>query len=569
MRAHEFITEEVGRVLDLTKNYPHYSTLKGKILDISPKGKYKIQIIDAKIIPGKKASVKIGDTVAIAPNFLKQAKKIEGLSENLNEYRSQEVAHKNPTISTLKALAKNNKYHSARFVIYKDGTVVAGDSEHFTHQSMAPAIGAWVIRGYIQYLGDDHYAYRSMNVYDPKPVDHEIFRKWEKAGIENGNQEVNLDEDWKKTLGGIAAAGALALPGNMMHKPATDQPAAVQAEKADPSVVKQAAASMATPIGQALKRAAATIKNKAERAQFLAQCAHETLNFSTLKEKGGTLDFRKYDLRFNPSKARALGNDKPGDGARYAGRGYIQLTGKANYQKAGDELGIPLEKHPQLAERPDVAAQVALWYWHHRVTPKVSNFNNTKAVTKPINSHLNGLEDRHQKYLAFSELLGNNNAPSQGLKEHQMDNTDGWGSTPINGNVDYMGLRVMMRPSTFLKLALPLKEPKSSADIIKHIEQGGHIASPFLMIDIPDEWDNGDFSTPARVTGHEGRNRMKALQELEGTQHQEVHIFPRGLRNRHMTPEFLKNLNKWLMPERQEHPISGPFWRDVLNIGTK
>ena len=90
-----------------------------------------------------------------------------------------------------------------------------------------------------------------------------------------------------------------------------------------------------------------------------------------------------------------------------------------------------------------------------------------------------------------------------------------------------------------------------------------------LMIDIPDEWDNGDFSTPARVTGHEGRNRMKALQELEGTQHQEVHIFPRGLRNRHMTPEFLKNLNKWLMPERQEHPISGPFWRDVLNIGTK
>jgi len=313
MRAIEFITEEVGRVLDLTKNYPHYSTLKGKILDISPKGKYKIQIIDAKIIPGKKASVKIGDTVAINANFLKQALK-----------------------------------------------------------------------------------------------------------------ESELEEDWKKTLGGIAAAGALALPGNMMHKPATEHPPVVQTEKADPSVVKQVAASMATPIGQALKRAAATIKNKAERAQFLAQCAHETLNFSTLKEKGGTLDFRKYDPRFNPSKARALGNDKPGDGARYAGRGYIQLTGKANYQKAGDELGIPLEKHPQLAERPDIAAQVALWYWHHRVTPKVSNFNNTKAVTKPINSHLNGLEDRHQKFLAFSELLGNNNAPSQGLEEHEMDNTDGW-----------------------------------------------------------------------------------------------------------------------------------------------
>jgi len=456
MRAIEFITEEVGRVLDLTKNYPHYSTLKGKILDISPKGKYKIQIIDAKIIPGKKASVKIGDTVAINANFLKQALK-----------------------------------------------------------------------------------------------------------------ESELEEDWKKTLGGIAAAGALALPGNMMHKPATEHPPVVQTEKADPSVVKQVAASMATPIGQALKRAAATIKNKAERAQFLAQCAHETLNFSTLKEKGGTLDFRKYDPRFNPSKARALGNDKPGDGARYAGRGYIQLTGKANYQKAGDELGIPLEKHPQLAERPDIAAQVALWYWHHRVTPKVSNFNNTKAVTKPINSHLNGLEDRHQKFLAFSELLGNNNAPSQGLEEHEMDNTDGWGATPINGNVDYMGLRVMMLPSIFLKLALFLKEPKSAANITKYIEQGGHIASPFLILEIPEEWDDGDFSETARVIGHEGRNRMIALQELERNQPQEVHIFPQGLRNRHMTPEFIKNMNNQLIPERQEQPISGPFWSDVLNARAK
>lgn len=398
---------------------------------------------------------------------------------------------------------------------------------------------------------------------------------WEWVGgftaSDGSNDE--LDEDWKKTLGGIAAAGALALPGNMMHKPVNDQLPVASVEKADPTVVKQAAASLETEYGNALKKASSIIKNKAERAQFLAQCAHETQDFSTMKEFGGTLDFRKYDIKFNPRMANALGNDKPGDGARYHGRGFIQLTGKANYQRAGKELGLPLEKNPQLAERPDVAAKVALWYWHHVVKPKVSNFKNTKAVTAPINSSLRGLDDRHQKYLAYSELLGGEPSPGfepgQGLKEHQMDNTDGWGSTPINGNVDYMGLRVMMRPSTFLKLALPLKEPKSSADIIKHIEQGGHIASPFLMIDIPDEWDNGDFSTPARVTGHEGRNRMKALQELEGTQHQEVHIFPRGLRNRHMTPEFLKNLNKWLIPERQEQPLSGPFWRDVLNIGTK
>ena len=561
MRAFEFLTEEVGRVIDLTKNYPHYSTLKGKILDISPKGKYKIQIIDADIIPGKKVSVKVGDTVAINANYLRQARRID----ESTTVRLKDLA----TVST-------DSPEADFWIIRKGSEKTVGTP---VKQYQPQYIGVKVVKtnvlepNYLYYMimhlhNQGYFKSRAIGITNLVNI-----RVADVADISFGLQE-GINEDWKKTLGGIAAAGALALPGNMMHKPGTDQlpPVAVEpvaVEKADPAVVKQAAASMATPIGQVLKRAAATIKNKAERAQFLAQCAHETLNFSTLKEKGGTLDFRKYDLRFNPSKARALGNDKPGDGARYAGRGYIQLTGKANYQKAGDELGIPLEKHPQLAERPDVAAQVALWYWHHRVTPKVSNFNNTKAVTKPINSHLNGLEDRHQKYLAFSELLGNNNAPSQGLNEHDMDNTDGWGATPINGNVDYMGLRVMMRPSTFLKLALPLKEPKSSADIIKHIEQGGHIASPFLILEIPAEWDDGDFSKPARITGHEGRNRMIALQELEENQPQEVHIFPQGLRNKHMTPEFIKNMNNQLIPERQEQPISGPFWSDVLNARAK
>jgi predicted chitinase len=378
------------------------------------------------------------------------------------------------------------------------------------------------------------------------------------------SNKLMIDEDWKKTLGGIAAAGALALPGNLMHKPVNDQLPIASVEKADPAVVKQAAASLETAYGNALKKASSVIKNKAERAQFLAQCAHETQDFSTMKEFGGTLDFRKYDIKFNPRMANALGNDKPGDGARYHGRGFIQLTGKENYQRAGRELGLPLEKNPQLVERPDVAAKVALWYWQNRVKPKVNNFKDTKAVTAPINSSLRGLDDRHQKYLAYSELLGGEPSPGfepgQGLKEHQMDNEHGWGETPNNRNVDYMGLRVMMRPSTFLKLALELKEPTSMNDIMSHIEQGGRIASPLLTIDTPAEWDEGDFSAPARVVGHEGRNRMKALQKLEGDQPQEVHIFPRGLRNRHMTPEFLENLNKWLIPEQQKQPIKGDFW---------
>jgi hypothetical protein len=150
------------------------------------------------------------------------------------------------------------------------------------------------------------------------------------------------------------------------------------------------------------------------------------------------------------------------------------------------------------------------------------------------------------------------------LTEHQMDNVNGWGATPINQNVDYMGLRVRMSPEVFLKLAARLTEPTSSKAILQHLEQGGKLAAPFLLIDIPEEWEDGDLSRPASVSGHEGRNRMIALQDFEGTQAQEVHIFPRQYRNRHMTPKWIEKLNSQLYPERSAEPISGPFWRELI-----
>jgi hypothetical protein len=105
------------------------------------------------------------------------------------ESRSQEIVHENPSVNTLKALARNNKYHSARFVITKDGDVVAADSEHYTHHSMAPYDGAWDVRGYVQYMDDGSYLYRAMQVYSALNKDHPIFRIWERAGIQNGNPD--------------------------------------------------------------------------------------------------------------------------------------------------------------------------------------------------------------------------------------------------------------------------------------------------------------------------------------------------------------------------------------------
>lgn len=84
-----------------------------------------------------------------------------------------------------------------------------------------------------------------------------------------------------------------------------------------------------------------------------------------IKERGGTAYFhRMYDIQgARPAKARELGNLAPGDGARYPGRGYVQLTGKTNYAKATAKLralgfDVDLVAQPDRAMEPEIAAAV-------------------------------------------------------------------------------------------------------------------------------------------------------------------------------------------------------------------
>ena len=155
-----------------------------------------------------------------------------------------------------------------------------------------------------------------------------------------------------------------------------------------------------SPLEQTLRNIAlqAGIKGK-ELAQFLAQCAHETMNYASLVEFG---DGKDYDPNVNPIKAKNLGNTNPGDGERFKGRGFIQLTGRYNYTEAGKALGLPLDQKPQLLEKPEIAAKASIWFWNNRVKPNVSNFTDTRTVTGYINPGLRGLQKRHglfQNYL--------------------------------------------------------------------------------------------------------------------------------------------------------------------------
>lgn len=98
-------------------------------------------------------------------------------------------------------------------------------------------------------------------------------------------------------------------------------------------------------------------------AYALATAYKETWHtMQPIKEKGGEVYFtRRYDpapTGQNPAIARQLGNTQPGDGARFCGRGYPQMTGRANYARAERELGKPLLAQPELAMTPSIAATV-------------------------------------------------------------------------------------------------------------------------------------------------------------------------------------------------------------------
>lgn len=96
-------------------------------------------------------------------------------------------------------------------------------------------------------------------------------------------------------------------------------------------------------------------------AYALATAYHETAHsMLPVHERGGPNYFRRmYDVEGSrPTLARRYGNTTPGDGIKYAGRGYVQLTWKANYAKAGAKLGVDLVNKPDLAMDPAIAARI-------------------------------------------------------------------------------------------------------------------------------------------------------------------------------------------------------------------
>jgi putative chitinase len=155
-------------------------------------------------------------------------------------------------------------------------------------------------------------------------------------------------------------------------------------------------------------------------AAFIAQCTHESGGFKRLKEN---LNYRWESLRkvfpkYFPTDELAQeyahkqeqianrvyggrmgnGDESSGDGFRYCGRGLIQLTGRNNYTKFAESIGMAVEEVPSLLETFEGAVKSACWFWKTNNLNQYADTGDILTMTKRINGGTIGLEDRIKHY---------------------------------------------------------------------------------------------------------------------------------------------------------------------------
>ena len=163
------------------------------------------------------------------------------------------------------------------------------------------------------------------------------------------------------------------------------------------------------------------ILTPAQQASWIGQCGHECGNFRILEEN---LNYRaptllklfpktpKRQWGFTPEEAAAyekqpqrianriysnrMGtrDEASGDGWRFRGSGFLQLTGHSNFYHAGQALGVDFVMQPELVRTPMYAAQTAGWFWQTHKLNQYADSSDFVTMTKRINGGTIGLEDR-------------------------------------------------------------------------------------------------------------------------------------------------------------------------------
>lgn len=154
-------------------------------------------------------------------------------------------------------------------------------------------------------------------------------------------------------------------------------------------------------LGAAVHIPAFGIDTPLRLSHFMAQVAHESGGFRYMREIWGPTPVQRgYEGR------KDLGNTVDGDGYRYRGRGPLQLTGRHNYRRVGEKIGIDLEANPELAELPSIGILIACRYWHDNAINAAADRNDGEKVTRLVNGGLNGFKDRMERLGKYQEVLG-------------------------------------------------------------------------------------------------------------------------------------------------------------------
>jgi putative chitinase len=167
------------------------------------------------------------------------------------------------------------------------------------------------------------------------------------------------------------------------------------------------------------------INTPKRQACFIGQCMHESGGFKFLKENlnysakalmatwpsrfpdADTAEkyARQPEIIANKVYSGRMGNTEDGDGAKYIGRGLIQLTGKDNYKAFGEAIGEDLVSTPQLVEEPRYAALSAGWFWNKRGLNALADVMDVETMSKRINGGTIGMADRIAKINKVLDVL--------------------------------------------------------------------------------------------------------------------------------------------------------------------
>lgn len=136
------------------------------------------------------------------------------------------------------------------------------------------------------------------------------------------------------------------------------------------------------------------INSPIRQQMFLAQIGHESGQLIYNKELASGKAYDTGKLAVN------LGNtpEEDGDGQKYKGRGFIQITGLDNYKKISKAFEVDFINNPDLLAQPEWCVKSACWWWKEHGLNQIADSGDFNKVTRRINGGYNGLEDRMRLY---------------------------------------------------------------------------------------------------------------------------------------------------------------------------